>query len=322
MAIDLKRAAALRKLADGLTSQIEDRRRPMTQNPTPKRLREYNSRLHDAANLERAQRALLALAKGHATGRIPAELAALRTKDEIRTLMRHGLKEGGYYDCIPSGEYADKSPLGRALQQFTDAAATPEQALEDASRKREDDRRRFKESLRMANIPGYFPTPAALADRVVELADIQPGMSVLEPSAGSGALAEAIMRAEPAVALTCIERHSRLADYLSHDYPTTCADFLEWNTDGAMKFQRIVANPPFDKGADIKHIRHMMTMLVPDGRIVAICSPGPRQQKAIREFASQWIDVPSGTFAQSGTNVASVIAVFDEADLRGRELAA
>src|SRR5208283_6139568 len=31
---------------------------------------------------------------------------------------------------------------------------------------------------------GYFPTPLDLAKKVVELADIKPGMMVLEPSAG------------------------------------------------------------------------------------------------------------------------------------------
>ena len=35
---------------------------------------------------------------------------------------------------------------------------------------------------------GFFETPPELAKKVVELADIRPGMSILEPSAGRGAL--------------------------------------------------------------------------------------------------------------------------------------
>jgi len=37
-------------------------------------------------------------------------------------------------------------------------------------------------------------------------------------------------------------------------------------------------NPPFENGADIKHIQHAMKMLKPGGRLVAICANGPRQQ--------------------------------------------
>lgn len=40
-----------------------------------------------------------------------------------------------------------------------------------------------------------FYTPEALAKRVVELADIKPGMTVLEPSAGEGALADQVLQA-------------------------------------------------------------------------------------------------------------------------------
>jgi hypothetical protein len=39
--------------------------------------------------------------------------------------------------------------------------------------------------VRVVSAPQLFPTPAALARRVVDLADIQPGMTVLEPSAGT-----------------------------------------------------------------------------------------------------------------------------------------
>jgi hypothetical protein len=41
---------------------------------------------------------------------------------------------------------------------------------------------------------GYFPTPEPVADQLVALADLEPGMSVLEPSAGQGALLLAAFR--------------------------------------------------------------------------------------------------------------------------------
>ena len=69
---DQKKAARFRKMAVTMEKQIEDKRRPMTQNPTPKRMREYNSRMHDANNLERTQRALKAVADSLEAGTLPA----------------------------------------------------------------------------------------------------------------------------------------------------------------------------------------------------------------------------------------------------------
>ena len=38
----------------------------------------------------------------------------------------------------------------------------------------------------------FFPTPKSVAQDMVRMADIQPGIEVLEPSAGNGNIAEAI----------------------------------------------------------------------------------------------------------------------------------
>ncbi len=37
---------------------------------------------------------------------------------------------------------------------------------------------------------GYFPTPPTIAIKLIAMAEIEPGMSVLEPSAGQGGLAD------------------------------------------------------------------------------------------------------------------------------------
>jgi hypothetical protein len=60
-----KTADKLDALADRMQKDIDHARRPMTQNPTPKRTRDYNARLHDANNWERGQRAMRALAQAH-----------------------------------------------------------------------------------------------------------------------------------------------------------------------------------------------------------------------------------------------------------------
>jgi len=66
-----KIATSWTSLPSGMQKEIDYARRPMTQNPTPKRMRQYNSRVHDGNNWERGQRALRALADAHRAGTVP-----------------------------------------------------------------------------------------------------------------------------------------------------------------------------------------------------------------------------------------------------------
>ena len=160
----------------------------------------------------------------------------------------------------------------------------------------------LRAGVQVVSAPQLFPTPAALARRVVDLADIQPGQRVLEPSAGTGNL----MREMPeGIELVGVEINKSLADRLDG---VICADFLSLNGSLGL-FDRIVMNPPFERGADIEHIRHAMEHLKLGGRLVAICANGPRQRAAFEPVADSWIDLEPGTFAESGTNVNAAIVV-------------
>jgi methylase of polypeptide subunit release factors len=93
-------------------------------------------------------------------------------------------------------------------------------------------------------------------------------------------------------------------------------DFLErgaWELGG--KFDRIIMNPPFINGADIKHIKHALPMLKPDGRLVAICANGPRQQAQLKPIAEGsggfYEPLPAGTFKDKGTNVNTALLVIE-----------
>jgi hypothetical protein len=47
--------------------------------------------------------------------------------------------------------------------------------------------------------------------------------------------------------------------------------------------------------------------LKPGGRLVAICANGPRQQAELRPLATNWEELPEGTFAEQGTNVRAAL---------------
>lgn len=151
----------------------------------------------------------------------------------------------------------------------------------------------------------YFPTPKSVAADMVSRADIQPGMDVLEPSAGNGNIADAIRDAgiDPDV----VEMSGQLREILeAKGYPVVGHDFTELGAD--KKYDRIIMNPPFGGGADIDHVRHAFDMLKPGGRIVAIMGEGAfsRSDKKATEFRS-WLDelggaseqLPQGTFLDS-----------------------
>lgn len=173
-------------------------------------------------------------------------------------------------------------------------------------------RETLKAGVQVVSAPNLFPTPASLAARVAELADLTAGDKVLEPSAGTGALVQAvralgIFRED----VTAVEVNRALADRLQDKAGrVVCADFLECNGDLG-KFDKVVTNPPFDHGSDIRHIEHALTFLNPGGRLVAICANGPRQREALQSRATHWEDLPAGTFKEQGTTVNTALVVID-----------
>ena len=146
-----------------------------------------------------------------------------------------------------------------------------------------------------------FPTPPPLARRMVALADIRPEHFVLEPSAGTGNLLRAIGRR---TFLQAVEKEASLAAELSKTWITRCADFLSLDAAELGWFDRVVMNPPFANGQDVKHILHALTFLKPHGRLVALCAAGSRQEKALRPrtTTSTWETI-EGAFKDAGTGV-------------------
>jgi phospholipid N-methyltransferase len=173
----------------------------------------------------------------------------------------------------------------------------------------------LRAGVQVVSAPALFPTPPDVARRLVELADLQPGLDILEPSAGTGRILDALLE-RGATGIVALEINPTIADGLRRRYEdargsacvqVVCTDFLEWAP--GLTFDRIVMNPPFTNGADIKHVEHARAMLKPGGGLVAIVADGPRQRAAFPdEFeGAEFLD--AGTFA--GTNVRAAILRFD-----------
>jgi protein-L-isoaspartate O-methyltransferase len=198
--------------------------------------------------------------------------------------------------------------------------AAPSRYVAPAPTKFDDMKKTLKAGVSVVVANQLFPTPDDVADRMVELADIRHGQSVLEPSAGTGRIVDAIRRAmvkETAgrCAIVAVEINQRLADRLRDvaclsAARVNCADFLTLTHEDLGTFERIIMNPPFERGADILHIQHALKFLRDNGMIVAICAAGPRQRELLLPLATSWEELPDGTFSDQGTNVRTVLATF------------
>lgn len=167
---------------------------------------------------------------------------------------------------------------------------------------------------------GQFDTPEEVAMDVVRRANIEAGMSVLEPSAGLGNLVDAIEKAGGRVEGFEIDA-KRL-----HACKERCilaggirlADFLGSTPEPV--FDRVVMNPPFAKQADIAHVLHAAKFLKPGGRLVSIMSASvtfrsDAKTETFRDFinarGASHGHLPTGAFKQSGTMVNAVVVSFD-----------
>lgn len=165
---------------------------------------------------------------------------------------------------------------------------------------------------------GFFPTPDALAERVVDRANLHNRdgkYRVLEPSAGTGQLARA---AAKLATVDCIEIQPDLAERLrgqSLFRKVFCADFLALKPEMIGLYDRIIMNPPFDRERDIDHVMHALKFLEPKGFLIAIMSAHTefaetRKATAFRDLMTkmnaQWDDNPRNSFSSVGTNVNTI----------------
>lgn len=114
-----------------------------------------------------------------------------------------------------------------------------------------------------------YMTKPDVAEYLCDLALLEPGMRVLEPSAGTGILAE-IARSR-GCDVECVEENPEFAAVLRQEgFKTVCADFSQWQA--AHLYERVLMNPPFEAEnlEDLLHIRKAWQWLANDGVLVSV----------------------------------------------------
>jgi predicted RNA methylase len=289
-----------RKSAELLQKHIDAKHQSanslLLQAPTRKRLTDATTSRREAIRLEQIQATLRQLAKMHENGTIPLELVRLTSLGAIKSALF-------------------TSPVDGPLRALYNSVGRDE-------RKEERILRMTKEAL-LQKIPGYFPTPEPLAEQLVEMARIEAGNRILEPSAGTGSLIDLVLKRQRNIQLFYCELNGFLLDILRDKYEGAAGlhflgrDLMELDLLRAEHpFDRIIMNPPFERGQDAEHVLHAYSLLAPGGILTAIVSPGlfsraDGKAKAFREFLQKTRgvahDVPAGVFKNSGTGVSSKI---------------
>lgn len=165
------------------------------------------------------------------------------------------------------------------------------------------------------NPNAFFPTPADVIDRMIELAEIPNGygVTVLEPSAGDGRIVRAIASERPNAAITWVEIDPDRAGLIGRTFHYGLeGDFLAYAPEH--DFDRVVMNPPFsipgNTDAYADHVLYARDILKPGGRLVSVVprGMGGRGGRAARlrehvEDCGGIEDVRDDAFAEAGTAV-------------------
>ena len=150
-----------------------------------------------------------------------------------------------------------------------------------------------------------------------------PCLSRLSPSAGQGAMIDAILKVRPRVRIWVVELMDVNRVILYKKYKDAIYmikgtnDFLE--TKPTPSYDVIIANPPFTKNQDIDHLRHMYNQLKPGGQMVCMTSKHWEQSSNKKETEfREWLmdldncgvlDVKANAFKSSGTSIETNIVV-------------
>ncbi len=274
--------AKLRERAEALQSKIVYLQRPMTAAFTQKRGREYDQRIAEGHRLKELQDFLNAAADAIEKGTLPPELDMGQKNDDLVILISRKRDNVGGGRYVETHEFNRDTPDAKAAQHLMLAWQTRDPAAiaaKEAAEKKQQIENKMRE-LRNTRIPGFFPTPEPLAKKLIEYACGAMGgrrpASILEPSAGLGALAHAAHEEFPESMITCIEINLRCAEILSlQGFNVAAADFLEdfrGKYERLEQFDLVVMNPPFENMDDCTHVMVAWDSVAPGGVLAAIVS--------------------------------------------------
>nr|BDD48107.1 hypothetical protein 23 [Balneolaceae bacterium] len=167
----------------------------------------------------------------------------------------------------------------------------------------------------------YFATPEPLGLKMVEWLRPRPNESLLEPSAGHGAIARYL---PDDTKNKVIEPSYELFSELSLNANGDAINDRFENHHIVNKYDGIVMNPPYGTGGKtaMQHLAKATRHLRNGGRVIAIIPDGPAMDKRMDKwfqgedaenmYLTGEISLPGVTFSRAGTQVSTRIVVLDK----------
>lgn len=150
----------------------------------------------------------------------------------------------------------------------------------------------------------FYPTPKNVVTSMLSRVDLR-GKRVLEPSCGDGAILEGL-RATGAIPFGIEVDQTRANKARGKGFNVLVGNFLE--QPARPDFDAVVMNPPFSGRHYVKHIRHALKFIKPGGVLMSILPATARyDHHELDDLNARWIDLPVGSFSESGTNINTCI---------------
>lgn len=283
-----KQSEKLRKAAESCMYQASKINLEISGAWTHRRQRFADSAASKKDTLQKRARMLNQLADEHDAGTVPECLKRITTAGDIDFVIFIGMPKPPDADMPKDGWYAKEYPAKKKkadrlgiesdevsltmktlLFEYGHVAVTPDQQRALDLKKKITEARSF-------NIPGFFPTPDKLIDQMIDHAELNDGMSVLEPSAGMGDICDRILHhGFKHMKIMAVEQNHSLVDICRlKGHNTVAGDILSYTNFSDAKEQhsmiadRILMNPPFEKNQDVQHVMHCFKHFLKSGGVL------------------------------------------------------
>ncbi|WP_162792005.1 strawberry notch-like NTP hydrolase domain-containing protein, partial [Pseudosulfitobacter sp. DSM 107133] len=246
----------------------------------------------------------------------------------------HGSDAGGAWDWRIAYDLMQAAAIQVVLRG--DGAAGDFAAAKLLASRLLTETRRSEQQIRLQQ----FSTPLPFAALVLRAAAIRKGETVLEPSAGTGALAAFAARAGATLLLNDIDpfRQCLLRALFGGDVTGHDGEHIDDLLQTPVLPDVVVMNPPFassvdrsrDKHIAAKHLIGAAKRLAPGGRLVAIMPPGFTPERDAAHWSRACglltprlaLTMPGQVYRKLGTSVETQLMVFDKVQEDGEMIRA
>jgi type I restriction-modification system DNA methylase subunit len=166
----------------------------------------------------------------------------------------------------------------------------------------------------------FFATPIEVVEKMIKVSGISAGavhqgkLSILEPSAGDGAIVNELRKqigGNLDIDVCEIDKHRQNKLEENEHNNLIVPNFLDLPF--TRKYDWIFMNPPFNKGQFHAHILKAYKHLNPEGTLVSIMPRSMKESEILRDFVKNdlgekchWneiIELPKGSFKSSNTQI-------------------